>query len=474
VWTRDAVEAGFGLLAAGQTDDSRRLLAYLVATQNEDGGWSQNFFPDGRPHWTGVQLDQVALPIVLAECLSERGLPETPESVAMIRRAIAYVARQGPLSPQDRWEENAGASPFTLALEVAALVAAAKHLDAAERGYALGLADCWNERIEEWTYVRDTALAREFGVDGYYVRIAPLPENGGLCGRVEVHNRPHELVEASALVGLEFIYLARLGLRRADDPRIRASARVVDALLRVETPCGPTYHRYNGDGYGEHEDGRAYDGTGVGRGWPLLVGERGHLALLQGDDPLPYLEAMACMTGRCGLLPEQVWDAPPIPERDLMPGKPTGSAMPLVWAHAEFVKLFVARKRRRPLELLEAVRERYGGTMPSAPAWYWRSDVPFGELPEGKALVIEDQWPFLLHFGFDGWQDVRDRRAQPLGLGMFGVPFARSELHAHRELEFTRFYVDARRWEGHDHAIGLAHDAEASAGNRYRGYAPGP
>ncbi len=257
-------------------------------------------------------------------------------------------------------------------------------------------------------------------------------------------------------MGLEFIYLARLGLRSANDRRIVDSLTVADALLRTDTPCGPVYHRYNGDGYGEHEDGSAYDGTGIGRGWPLLVGERGHLALLQGEDTMPYLEAMACMTGRCGLMPEQVWDSDPIAKLALTPGKPTGSAMPLVWAHAEFLKLLVARQHRRPIELLEAVRHRYAGERPTAATWYWRSSTPFDTLPADRSLVIEDAQPFVLHVGKEGWQQSHDLASLPLGLGMHGVRLDQSELDAGTPLIFTRFYPRQDRWEGQDHRVEVA------------------
>ena len=452
VWTRDAVEAAFGLLAAGEVQDACRVLTYLAATQRPDGGWYQNFFPDGRPYWRGTQLDEAAFPILLAEKLRELGVPEAAASGRMVGRAAAFVASEGPVSPQDRWEENPGSSPFTLAIEVSALVAAQHWLGARDGAYARSLADCWNERIEEWTYVQATELCHRLGVDGYYVRIGPQISAGGLRGRVEVRNTPGVVLPAAALVGMEFAYLARLGLRSAGDARILDTLAVADALLRVETPCGPVYHRYNDDGYGEHADGSAFDGTGIGRGWPLLVGERGHLALLAGEDPRPYLEAMACMTGPGGLLPEQVWDAPAIPPSKLAPGKPTGSAMPLVWAHAEFLKLLVARERRRPVELLDCVWQRYAGKRPEAPTWFWRSDVPFDTLPKGRSLVIEERRSFTLHLGWDGWQRVEEHASQPLGLGMHGVRLDATQLPPGAVVNFTRRYEDSE-WEGIDHSV---------------------
>ena len=468
VWTRDAVEAGFGLLAAGQIEDAQHLLAYLAATQRLDGSWAQNFYPDGRPYWTGIQLDEVGFPIMLAAKILELGLADGPAMSQMVRRAAAYIAQRGPVSPQDRWEENPGAGPFTLAVEVAALVAAAHHyLEGMDREYALSLADCWNERIEEWTYVRDTELSQRHGVDGYYIRISPPPEDCGWRGRVQVSNRAGLEMPAEALVGLDFIHLARLGLRSANDVRLRDSLKVVEAVLRVETPSGPGYHRYNGDGYGEHEDGSPFDGTGVGRLWPLMTGERGFMALLQGQDTLPYLETMARMTGRWGLLPEQVWDSDPIPEFGLFPGKPTGSAMPLIWAHAEFLKLLVAREQNRPLELLDAVLSRYQGHAPTAATWYWRDEIPIAVLPPGRSLVIEDRCRFTLHFGFDGWKRTQDKHSQPIGLGMHGVRLELDTLAVAAQLQFTRFFPDEVGWEGVDHQVTIT-----PSGPRGRSRAP--
>ncbi|MDE3024620.1 MAG: glucan 1,4-alpha-glucosidase, partial [Acidobacteriota bacterium] len=320
VWARDAVETGLALLAIGDVEGAQRMLSYLAATQSSSGCWSQNFYPDGRPYWTGIQLDEVGFPILLAAKLRELGTVEETRIDGMVRSAAGYLARTGPLSPQDRWEENAGASPFTLAVEVAALIAAADWLEGDDREYVLALADCWNERIEDWTYVAGAELAEHYHVPGYYVRIGPPPVDGGLCGRIPVRNRAGESVPATALVGLDFLYLARLGLRDPHDPRITATLTVVDGELRAQLPTGVAYHRYEGDGYGEHADGSPFDGSGIGRPWPLLAGERGHAALLRGEDPRPYLESMARMTSPGGLIPEQVWDAEPIPERNLFPG----------------------------------------------------------------------------------------------------------------------------------------------------------
>jgi glucoamylase len=457
VWARDCVEAGLALLAVGQVDDARSMLSYLIAIQNADGSWPQNCFPDGHPFWTGIQLDEVAFPIILAAKLAEEDALNGLSGVDdMIRRAARYILHNGPISPQDRWEENSGISPFTLAVEIVALIAAAPWFEGEERAYMLSLADCWNERIEEWTYTRDGPLAARFGVDGYYVRIGPDPARCGLRGRVVVANRSGETEPAVAIIGMEYLHLVRLGLRSAEDRRIQNTCKITEALLKVETPLGIVYHRYNGDGYGEHADGRPYDGNGIGRAWPLLTGEQGHFELQAGHDPLRHLRMMARMTGPTGLIPEQVWDGPPLPDRFLEPGKPTGSAMPLVWAHAEFLKLLCARKEKRPLEMLSSVENHLRAKSGCAGTWPWRSDTPFEALPADRDLLVEGEGPFLLHFGFDGWQEIQDRVSAPLPFGRHGVRLAKSDLARGGVLDFTRYFLDETRWEGSDHHVRLA------------------
>jgi glucoamylase len=454
VWARDCVEAGFALLAMGHVEDARSMMSYLVAIQKADGSWNQNGYPDGRPFWTGIQLDEVAFPIVLAAKLAELDALQGLGGVdAMVGRAAGYLVANGPISQQDRWEENSGISPFTLAVEIVALIAAAEFLAGDERDFVLSLADYWNERIEDWTYVTRGPYASQFGVDGYYVRIGPAAVQGGLCGRVNVANRQGETMAAIALVGTDYLHLVRLGLRRPDDPRIENTSRVTEALLKVETPLGVAYRRYNEDGYGEHADGSPYDGNGIGRLWPLLTGERAHFELQLGQDPLPYLEMMTRMTGPTGLIPEQVWDGPPLPRYGLEPGKPTGSAMPLVWAHAEFLKLLYARKEKRPIELLNCVEKHLRDKSANTGIWHWRTETPFATLPADRDLLVEMQSPFILHVGFDGWNSVEDRPSAPLPFGRHGVRLTRGELAGRRALDFTRYFLNEGRWEGVDYHV---------------------
>ena len=452
VWTRDAVEAGLAQIAIGQIESAHRLLTYLIATQREDGSWYQNYFPDGRHYWTGRQIDEVSFPVILAAKLAEEQSEPGAESSRMIARAVGYLVQHGPGSEQDRWEENDGVSPFSLAVQIVALIGGAQFLQEPERNYGLSVADYWNERIEDWTYVERGPHSEE----GYYVRIGPSFEPESLKGRVPVKNRAVDPIPAVEMIGMDYLYLVRLGLRRPTDPRIRNTLQVTDRLLKAEMPTGIAYYRYNADGYGEHADGRPFDTTGIGRPWPLLSGERGHYDALTGIDPLPFLRSMARMTGPGGLMPEQVWDADPIPELGLFPGKPTGSAMPLVWAHSEFLKLLVARQHGRPVEMLDCV-QRHLNERPSAQTWHWRPGVPFGALPKNRDLLIEMPRPFTLRMGFDGWRDTRDQEAQPLPFGFHGVRLPSASLIGRQIIEFTFVFKDDGKWQGTDYRIAIRH-----------------
>lgn len=456
VWTRDTVEAALALIAVGKVEDAGRTLDYLIGTQAPDGSWAQNYFPDGHGYWTGKQLDEVALPVLLAAKLRAVGhLTFSKPEQTMVRQAIAFIVRNGPMSDQDRWEENAGASPFTLAAMICALVVSADYFDATERDYVLALADCWNERIEEWTYADGGPLAAAAGIGGYYIRLSPRPADGGPSGSINRRNVAHGAVSANDLIGMEFLYLVRTGLRDPHDKRISDTVKLVDAVLRRETPAGPSFYRYNGDGYGEHADGSPFDGTGIGRLWPLLTGERGHYAVAAGDNPLPYLTAMSRMVGPGGLMPEQVWDGPALAEHNLYPGKPTGSAMPLVWAHAEFLKLLASWATGRATEAFEEVEERYGGQPATAQCWHWREASAFNTVPSGKAVLLEFDAPFMLHLGDAGWDRICDLHSVATCFGMHGVRLEPQLLADYGTVRFTVQFVEQGQWRGRDFDIAV-------------------
>jgi glucoamylase len=460
VWPRDLVETAGALLALGAEREARDTLRYLIATQLEDGHWQQNQWLGGTPFWQGVQLDETAFPVLLATELVEEETPAGIEVEDMVRRALGFIARTGPSSEQDRWEESPGINPFTLAVCIAALVAGAELLPAPARDWARELADFWNANIERWTAVFDTPLARRLGVSGYYVLVLPAQ----IVARPEIFRQVVPLrnrienseVRADEVIGTEFLQLVRFGLRDPQDPLILDSIRVADALLKTETPCGPVWHRYNGDGYGEQDDGRPYDGAGRGRGWPLLTGERGHYELAAGRDPLPYLAAMTAMASPGGMLPEQVWDADPIPARRLAPGRPSGSAMPLVWAHAEFIKLLVSCELGYPLDRPRAVWQRYRGRRPVARHAFWWAHAPIREMPAGARLAVALPRPAIVHWGHDGWREAADRPTEETGLGFHAASLDTAGLAAGAAVEFTWRWQDDGVWQGRDYAVAVA------------------
>jgi len=463
VWPRDLVECTGGLLAIGARADAARALGYLRATQEADGHWPQNMWLDGTPYWSGVQMDETALPILLVDLAARRGCPVDPvEFWPMVRRAAGYLVRNGPVTGQDRWEEDGGYAPFTLAVEVAALLVAA---DLAERCGEPGLgpylrqtADLWNEGIDQWTYVVGTALAAEAGVEGYYVRLAPQ-ESGGApspeSGWVPIKNRPpgDSSEPAAEVVSPDTLALVRFGLRAPDDERIVSTVRVIDRLLRVETPLGPAWRRYNHDGYGEHADGSPFDGSGVGRPWPLLTGERAHFELAAGNpaEARRLAEALQAFAGAQLLLPEQVWDGPPRPEWELEPGGPTGSAMPLAWAHAEYVKLMRSLAEGAVFDCPPQTVARYRGGAPAPEHTIWRWNLRTRRLAAGRDLRVEVLEPAVVHWTTDAWETVAETPTGDTGLGVHLADLPTRSLEAGAEVVFTFHWAD--RWEGTDYRV---------------------
>ncbi len=460
VWPRDLVECAGALLALGAIGEARDTLRYLIATQQPDGHWNQNQWLGGTSYWTGLQLDETAFPVLLAVSLAERDTLRGIEIGDMIRRALSCLVRTGPVTQQDRWEEDAGLNAFTLSVCVAALVCGAPYLDPPARQLAYAIADYWNARIEDWTTARNTALAKQYGIDAYYVRVAPaeiLEDPAAIEQLMPVKNwRTDPNMKCWQQVGVDFLQLVRFGLRQPDDPLVLATVRLADALLRVELPTGASWYRYTSDGYGEHSDGTAYDGSGQGRPWPLLTGERGHYELAAGRDPLPYLTAMAAMASSGGMLPEQVWDAPDIPQLGLSTGHATGSAMPLAWAHAEFVKLAVSRELKRPFDRPAAVWERYKGRRPPITRAVWSPAAPVSSIPAGVPLLVCLQEAGRIRWSADGWRTVGELSTHDSGLGLYVAGLDTEKLAPGTRIELTFQDSGNGEWAGKNFAVEVA------------------
>jgi len=465
VWPRDLVESAGGLLAMGNVGAAQRSLRYLMATQEEDGHWPQNMWLDGTPYWKGVQMDETAFPVLLADSLRRLGVLDGVDAWPMVRRAAGYLLANGPVTQQDRWEEDGGYSPFTLAVEIAALLAAAdfarEHGEAAAERYLTETADIWNAAIERWTYVSATALAREAGVDGYYVRIAPAETSCEASspaeGYVPIKNRPPGASSARAeqIVSPDALALVRFGLRNADDRRIVDTVKVIDHLLRCETATGPAWHRYNGDGYGEHPDGAPFDGTGIGRAWPLLAGERAHYELAAGNrvQARELLASMERQAGPGGMISEQIWDAPDIPDRELVNGYPSGSARPLVWAHSEYLKLVRSLADGAIFDQPPQTAARYLDGLPRPTITPWRFNNKCHCLPAGDTLRLETLAPARVHWSIDGWKTVEDSDTETSVLGVHWVDLPSAGLAPGGEIVFTFYWPEAGHWEGRDFAV---------------------
>jgi len=467
VWPRDLVETAGGLLAIGAYDDVQRVLNYLQDTQEADGHWPQNMWMDGSPYWNGIQMDETAFPILLVDLARRKNVLDTGSLVRlwpMVRKAAGFLLANGPVTPQDRWEEDPGYSPFTLSVEIAALLAAADiaelHDDLPAAKLLRETADMWNAHIENWTYVSGTDLAKQVGVDGYYVRIAPPEETESsslLEGYVPIKNRPPGESEAPAahIVSPDALALVRFGLRAADNPHIVNTIKVIDALLKTETPAGPIWRRYNEDGYGEHEDGSPFDGNGIGRPWPLLTAERAHYELAAGrsDSARKLLTTLEAFANTGGLIPEQTWDGSDIPERELFFGHPSGSAMPLVWAHAEYLKLCRSLADSRVFDMPPQTARRYPLVKKTSEFTVWAFNHKIRKISQGKTLRLFLSEPARIRWSTDEWENEKENDTHDSTLGIHVANLSTRRLKVSTNIRFTIYWIKQERWEGTDYIV---------------------
>jgi glucan 1,4-alpha-glucosidase len=362
VWARDLYEEATAMLAAGDRAAAQRSLDYLFGVQQKpDGSLPQNSLLDGTPYWGGLQLDEVAYPIVLAGQLDRHDAATWQH----VRKAADFIVGHGPATPQERWEEEGGLSPSTIAAEIAGLLTAAdiarRNGDDASAALYTGVADDWQRNVARWTFT----VTGPIGDGRYFERIDDNgdPNDGH---PLEINNGGGTYDER-AVVDAGFLELVRLGVLAADDARITASLPEVDATIRVQAPGGALWYRYNHDGYGEKADGRPYDGTGVGRLWPILTGERGEYELAAGRAAGAQLQTMAGAANDGYLIPEQVWDR--ADAFGFRFGEGTGSATPLAWSMAQYVRLARSIEAGRPVETPALVAARYAsGSLPAGPA----------------------------------------------------------------------------------------------------------
>jgi glucoamylase len=386
VWSRDLYQIATALIAAGDTGGANRALDYLFGVQQKpDGSFPQNSQVDGTPVWGGLQLDEVALPIVLAHQLRRTDAG----TWGHVRRAADFLlgftqdGNAAPWTPQERWENQSGYSPATIAAEIAGLVCAASiaraNGDAAASQRYLATADDWQARVKDWT----VTTTGPYSPRPYFLRLTK-DGNPDAGTTYTIGDSGPSNVDQRRVVDPSFLDLVRLGVLPADDPAVVNTLRVVDEQLGVPTARGFFWHRASFDGYGEKLDGSAWDydlpddsRITRGRAWPLLNGERGEYDLAHGKAGAARAQVttMARTAGPGFMLPEQVWDNQPPSGPALsgpalsgpalsgpapfIPGTPTYSATPLAWTHAQYIRLAQDAAAGRVLEQPAVVAQRY-------------------------------------------------------------------------------------------------------------------
>lgn len=458
VWPRDLCKTAFAFMAMGDGATALSILQYLQDTQADSGSWPQNMYINGKARWPFVQLDEVALPVILAWRL--RGMGMTRDGFyPMAKKAAAYVAANGPATKQDRWEERAGLSPATLAAEITALVCTAHWArdmgEIKESDYLFSVADYWQTRIEDWTFRQCDCLK---DISGHYMQtVSEMPDRldpeDRVCHAVVFNrNRPGPYHQG-AMVDAGFLDLVRYGVRSPRDTHILDSLKDVDNYLRFEHQGRVAFYRYNFDGYGEKEDGSAFDGSGVGRPWPLLTGERAIYEAMAEVTPEEYLDSLESFANDGFMFPEQIWDSGPIPEKRLQKGKGTGSATPLVWAHAEYIKALRTVKDAWGCDLVDEVKARYvtKRTKLMMAAWKKNKIVSSAQASETVRIICFE--PANLLWTSDNWASRNEKQMDPTGLGIWHIDFAPGTFASGSTLSFTFHYPEKGGWEGKNYEI---------------------
>ncbi|MGB6975785.1 MAG: glycoside hydrolase family 15 protein [Terracidiphilus sp.] len=470
VWTRDMVQTATALLACGRAETARRALVYLACTQQPDGGFAQNFWVDGRPYWSGMQLDEVAFPLMLTWRLWKAEALGEVEIFPFVERAAGYLLQHAPVTAQERWEENAGYSPSTLAAVIAGLICAAEigraHEATEMAEFVEEFADWIEGHLEDWMVTNNGVLLEE--VKRHYMRIRP-PEQGEAyacesCGKEIIHlqNRPPGTradFEAREIIDAGFLELVRYGVRRADDPLMADSLKVVDAVLKRNLPQGPCWNRYNWDGYGQGEDGSPFTGYGQGRAWPLLLGERAHYELAAGHDVAELIRTYERYATAGQMLPEQVWDEENRPAQRLVKGGPAGSATPLVWAHAEYLKLLRSAKDGKVFDRIDPVYERYcepeGRGKVRRGLEFWSLRRPIQQMAAGGTLRILDGGRFEVVWTLDEWKTTHHTESSGQGSAGYSVDLETTATEAGGKLTWTLHWPEGDRWLGYNVDVAL-------------------
>ena len=381
VFSRDLYEAWTALFTDGDLATARAATRFLLERQQlADGSLPRNSLVNGKtaPDSFNTQLDEVAYPILM---VLQSGLAGDATLWAHVQAAANYLIAHGPSFGPERWEEQSGYSPSTIAAEIAGLVAAAtiaqQHGSPVDARIWLATADQYQRSIKGWAVTTNGPLSNQ----PYFIRLSKTGDPNAAISYNVGNGGP--TLDQRAVIDAGFLELVRLGELSATDPQVMNSLAVVDKTIEHQTASGVGWLRYNGDGYGDCHVLPDHDCTiegapwapsnkGTGHPWPVLSAERGEQDLATGHTTSAgqLLSAMGAMSSGVGLVPEQVWDAPNVPASPFgsdpttasigfVNGKPDGSAAPLTWGAGSYVRLAADLSAGRVLEQPAQTVDRY-------------------------------------------------------------------------------------------------------------------
>ena len=382
VFSRDLYEAWTALFTDGDLSTARDAVRFLFLRQQlPDGSMPRNSLLNGKvaPDSFNTQLDEAAYPILMAQ---QSGLGSDATLWPHIKAAANFLVSHGPAFGVERWEEQNGYSPSTIAAEIAGLVAAGtiaeQHGDSADAQVYLATADLYQRSIKSWDVTTNGPLSPS----PYFIRLSKTGDPDAAI-TYNVGNGGATLDQRS-VIDAGFLELVRLGELSASDPVVANSLSVVDATIERTTPNGPGWLRYNGDGYGDCYAPEpltscgttgtpwAPSGQGTGHIWPVLSGERGEQDLATGQQATAadLLASIGQLAGGVGLVPEQDWDFPNVAASPFgtdptvasigyTDGQPDGSAAPLTWGAAAQVRLTADLAAGKVVEQPSSTTARY-------------------------------------------------------------------------------------------------------------------
>ncbi len=445
VWERDMYEYASALIVAGDTADPTRAVHWAFNTQQQsDGHFPQNSYVNGTPYWNGIQMDEQAFPIMLAWKL---GITDSSDYTNHIKPAANYIVQHGPTTGEERWEENGGYSPSTIAAEIAGLVTAADiarvNGDTTSEALFDNTANSWQSKVVGWTFTTTGPIG-----NGHYFERIDSDGNPNDSNTINIANGGGSYDERS-IVDSSFLELVRQGVMSASSTYITQSLAAVDATIKQTINGNDYWYRYNHDGYGETSSGANYTGAGAGRLWPLLSGERGIYTIADGGSGDAALTAMMASANSSGMIPEQIWDT--AAPSGYTPGTPTKSMNPLNWAMGEFITLLVSTSSHTIADVPSIVYNRYATGVSCTTGSVSASPCPIVHGTQDtmtyNGSLASSATSITMHWGYNNWNGITDTPMTKQGNGTWQatitVPASATQLN-------MAFYNQNNTWDNNN------------------------